>query len=332
MPKSRAAGGRCDTSRPAISMVPSSCGSRPAIARKSVVLPQPEGPRKQTNSPCATSRSMSFSAVKAPKRFSRARMRTNGCAVAPGARTDCTTRSFITPSRLTRLSSRKPRSGYPGPMYHDPRDSRKDGSRVSPRSPGMTGWVIRRGLALVALRPFGQDAIAVLRHPGKVVLHHRLLGGRRIVGGEILDRRVGDQRVVFRVELARALARTPIGNLLGERKVLRSLDDAGRLHVPTRAFLRKDELERRALRLLARAAHVEADADHPLALGGLHTGRRTGMRVDRNVLVQAVHELPAFGFAHDLQPGRDREITGAGRGRMRHHDLALVLRPCQVLP
>ena len=51
MPKSRAAGGRPETSRPPSSIVPSSCGSRPAIARSSVVLPQPEGPRKQTNSP-----------------------------------------------------------------------------------------------------------------------------------------------------------------------------------------------------------------------------------------------------------------------------------------
>ena len=69
MPKSRAAGGSRDTSRPAISIMPSSCGSRPAIARSSVVLPQPEGPRKQTNSPFVTSRSMFFSAVKRPKRF-----------------------------------------------------------------------------------------------------------------------------------------------------------------------------------------------------------------------------------------------------------------------
>jgi hypothetical protein len=45
------------------------------MARRSVVLPQPEGPRKQTNSPRRTSSEMFFSAVNAPKRFERFSMR-----------------------------------------------------------------------------------------------------------------------------------------------------------------------------------------------------------------------------------------------------------------
>jgi len=40
--------------------------SRPAIARRRVVLPHPEGPRKQTNSPSTISSEMSSRAVKAP--------------------------------------------------------------------------------------------------------------------------------------------------------------------------------------------------------------------------------------------------------------------------
>ena len=39
------------------------------MARKSVVLPQPEGPRKQTNSPSKISSEMSFSAWKSPNAF-----------------------------------------------------------------------------------------------------------------------------------------------------------------------------------------------------------------------------------------------------------------------
>ncbi len=62
--------------------LPSSCRSSPAMARKSVVLPQPDGPRKQTNSPRLTSRSMSFRAVKVPKRFDKPSMRRNGCAIS----------------------------------------------------------------------------------------------------------------------------------------------------------------------------------------------------------------------------------------------------------
>ena len=40
-------------SRPAWKMPPAVCVSSPAMMRSRVVLPQPEGPRKQTNSPCA---------------------------------------------------------------------------------------------------------------------------------------------------------------------------------------------------------------------------------------------------------------------------------------
>ena len=48
---------------------PSGCGKTTllrAIARSRVVLPQPDGPRKQANSPSAIVRDTSFSAVKAP--------------------------------------------------------------------------------------------------------------------------------------------------------------------------------------------------------------------------------------------------------------------------
>ena len=51
MPKSRWFGGSAEMSRPACRMRPELWMSSPAMARSSVVLPQPEGPRKQTNSP-----------------------------------------------------------------------------------------------------------------------------------------------------------------------------------------------------------------------------------------------------------------------------------------
>src|SRR5438045_4022945 len=172
--------------------------------------------------------------------------------------------------------------------------------------------VLRRGLRLVALRPFGEDAVAVLGHPGEVVLTHRWPGVGRIIRRKILHRRFGHERIVLRVEFARRLARAPVCDLLGDFEVLRALDDAGRLHVPAGAFLRQDDVDRRALALLARAAHIEADAGHALALRGLDARRGAGMRIDRDVLVQPVHELPAVRLTHDLQPGRNGEIAGAG--------------------
>ena len=54
--------------------------------------------------------------------------------------------------------------------------------------------------------------------------------------------------------------------------------------------------------------------------------------VDGDVLVQPVHELPALLLAHELEPAGDRQIAGAGRGRVRHHHLALVLGLGEVGP
>ncbi len=52
-------------------MSPSVGVSRSATARKSVVLPQPEGPIKETNSPCATFRLTWLNASTGPSRVSK---------------------------------------------------------------------------------------------------------------------------------------------------------------------------------------------------------------------------------------------------------------------
>lgn len=54
-------------SRSPWTMRPAVCVSSPAMMRRRVVLPHPDGPRKQTNSPSSIVRSMSFSAWNAPK-------------------------------------------------------------------------------------------------------------------------------------------------------------------------------------------------------------------------------------------------------------------------
>src|SRR3954454_1491919 len=64
---SRRSGGSSFMRRPAMTMSPDVARSRPAIMRKVVVLPHPEGPRRHTTSPAATERSTSFTATKAPK-------------------------------------------------------------------------------------------------------------------------------------------------------------------------------------------------------------------------------------------------------------------------
>src|SRR3954447_18988746 len=66
---SRLRGAKSVTSRSPIAIVPSVTSSRPASIRRSVDLPQPEGPTSTRNSPSAISSEMSSTAVTAPNRF-----------------------------------------------------------------------------------------------------------------------------------------------------------------------------------------------------------------------------------------------------------------------
>src|SRR5699024_5060359 len=63
----RLAGGTSVTSSPSIRIWPEVRSSRPAISRSRVDLPQPEGPTKTTNSPCAMSRSAPGMMTASPK-------------------------------------------------------------------------------------------------------------------------------------------------------------------------------------------------------------------------------------------------------------------------
>src|SRR6185312_10491041 len=74
---SRLYGGTPLTSRPPIRSSPSSGCSKPAIIRSEVVLPQPDGPSSERNSPLCTRRLTAFTAVSEPKRFVIARNSTS---------------------------------------------------------------------------------------------------------------------------------------------------------------------------------------------------------------------------------------------------------------
>ena len=55
-------------SAPSIQIEPPSGASNPATMRSRVVLPQPEGPSRQKNSPASMERLTSSTATKSPKR------------------------------------------------------------------------------------------------------------------------------------------------------------------------------------------------------------------------------------------------------------------------
>src|SRR3982751_427339 len=65
----RSCGSSPVTSRPSKTIEPSLRGSRPAMQASAVLLPQPEGPRKVTNSPSLMRRSSPLTAVNSPKRL-----------------------------------------------------------------------------------------------------------------------------------------------------------------------------------------------------------------------------------------------------------------------
>ena len=60
MPVGRRSGGRWMTSSPSMVMLPAVGRSKPPTMRRSVDLPEPEGPSRQTSSPSPTVRSKVF--------------------------------------------------------------------------------------------------------------------------------------------------------------------------------------------------------------------------------------------------------------------------------
>ncbi len=67
MESPRFAGGTSTTLAPSIKMRPPLTSSSPAIIRRSVVLPQPDGPTKTTNDPSSISRSAPGMTICGPK-------------------------------------------------------------------------------------------------------------------------------------------------------------------------------------------------------------------------------------------------------------------------
>src|SRR5262245_44167732 len=154
-------------SRPACSIPPVVWGSRPAIARSSVVFPHPEGPRKQTNSPSWISSEMRSRAVKSPNFLDSSRMRRNAAGSA---------------ARATVIAQGQRDVRAPaGPTARTPAGPTAETATLLP-------LLLRLGLRAVPLLPFRENARAIGRRPLEVVLRHVL----RHVGGEMLDR-LGDR-------------------------------------------------------------------------------------------------------------------------------------------
>src|SRR5262245_17400990 len=80
MAMSRSLGGTSLTTSPSTAISPSLISSSPAIMRKVVDLPQPDGPTSTTNSLSAMSRSMPRTASVSSKRFTT--LRSDTCAMA----------------------------------------------------------------------------------------------------------------------------------------------------------------------------------------------------------------------------------------------------------
>ena len=109
---SRLYGGTPLTSRPPIRSSPSSGCSKPAIMRSEVVLPQPDGPSSDRNSPLWTRRLSAFTATSDPNRFVIARNSTSASPSPGGAAVAWSAMGCVIPvSRVYRwFSACQPRS------------------------------------------------------------------------------------------------------------------------------------------------------------------------------------------------------------------------------
>lgn len=67
MPKPRLRAGKDDNGAPSSKISPPLRSDNPAMSRSKVVLPHPDGPKRQTNSPCSISMETLSNAVNVPK-------------------------------------------------------------------------------------------------------------------------------------------------------------------------------------------------------------------------------------------------------------------------
>src|SRR5215467_248035 len=212
------------------------------------------------------------------------------------------------------------------------RSSLTTARKHSCRSPIDTTLVFWRSLRLIAPGPLGKDAFAVVRHLLKIDLGHACLRIHGIVLWRVLHLRMRHHGIVSRIELIGGLGHGPVGNLPGKVGFRAALDNGKGLHIPADTLKRRDDLDRRTRRLLSCSPHVQGDASNALALGRLYARCAARMRVNRNVLVQRVHVFPGFGFAHQLDPRGNREITRSRRGRVWHYKLVLEFACREVGP
>src|SRR5689334_5628655 len=78
----RSYGGVRVMSAPSITIEPSVGSSKPPIMRRTVVLPQPDGPRREKNSPRRMSSETPSTAATSPKRLVTPRIETEGAVIA----------------------------------------------------------------------------------------------------------------------------------------------------------------------------------------------------------------------------------------------------------
>src|SRR5215472_8283044 len=205
-------GGKPASDLPARRISPALGGTNPETMRRIVVLPQPDGPRNEKNSPSGIERSRPCTAVKLPKRFT----------------TPMNSRSFAMPSGCRLLTRRcEPCANYAGFAF--PAQSagappgHPDGARPVTRSGG--GDLVHQRLALGQepgpLRPLDPELVDRITRIG---IGEVLLEGRRHMLVETLDHGivagvVGDDSADLGLErpVDEGIGLVEIGRTRGER-------------------------------------------------------------------------------------------------------------------
>ena len=313
MPKSRAADRQGRDVPPALrECVPAVCTSSPEIARSSVVLPQPDGPRKRDE---LAALDVEVDILERGER-----------AEALGETADRADRRSPPWRRsLVRGMAHPPRAERSAPCRRRGRTRARSGGQAAQlfgsdlrRSASSTRRGCASRLSAAQAKSFLISSCSMSAGMNSS-LAWRCPAARR-------SHRLGVELVGLLADAAQS------ASFLAASRFLRAVMMARRLHVPAEPFGRQHDVDRRAVLLGLVGAVLEGEADRVFAGRRLLAGLRAGMRVGGDVLVQRVHVGPALLLAHHLQPGRDHQIAGAGGGRVRHGDLALVFRLDQVVP
>src|SRR5262249_5587623 len=197
----RARGGRSLTTSPSITMSPEVGFSRPAMMRKSVVLPHPDGPSSTMNSPSRAVRLMPSTAMTSPNRLVMALVETAATSTswhALGAYSVPAESAYAPPLIIFGACSYR-RTGvhFAGTCARETTGTALGARSSRPVGGGGGREAARHAAGLRSRRPLVVDELGLLGRPLDGIFRRHLAGGgvrHHVLDDEIVRHLVGGRR------------------------------------------------------------------------------------------------------------------------------------------